>query len=220
MKTAIADIDFQKEQFEKCLHLFNPQWLYRQERFESLLAEYNLNRNFEVHSESLIIKSGSQVVISTTLDMSALFQPCLRSTKNLDQFKAWIGIPNSLFEQGVFSFTKELPSKPWMSKAVSDISSLSLAEQEDIERAGYAYLFGNSKLVDSYKEVLEKLHAPFEVAVCAIKKVVIESGGSLIIQGSRPAVLIFGELEIIEGSTIKIYAPTNMTVQQLHKISN
>jgi len=220
MKTAIADIDFQRQQLETCLHLFNPQLTYHQKGFESLLSEFDLNQISEVHCEPLIVKSGSQVVISTTLALSAPFQPCLRSTNNLDQFKAWIGLPNSLFEQGVFSFTKELPSKPWMPKAVSDTSSLSPAEREDIQRASYAYIFGNSKLVDGYKQVIEKLHAPFEVAVCAIEKVIIEAGGSLIIQGSRPAVLIFGELEIIEGGNIKIYAPTNMTVQKLHKISN
>ncbi len=219
MKTAIADISFQRQNLESCLNLVDSQLRYWQEDFESLLSEFNLNQFSEVHSEPLIVKSGSQVVISTTLDLATSFQPCVRRTNKLDQFKAWIGMSNSLFEEGVFSFTKELPSKPWSPKLVTDISSLAPAEQEDIQRASYAYLFGNSKLVDSYKEVIEKFHAPFEVAVCAIEKVFIEPGSSLIVRGNRPAILIFGELEIIEGGKVEIYAPTNMTVQKLRKIS-
>lgn len=220
METTIVDIDLQRQQLETCLHLFNPLLTYQQERFEYLLAEYKLNRVSEVHSKPLIVKSGSNVVISTTLDLQTPFQPCLRITKNLNQFKVWIGMPNSLFEEEVFSFTKELPSNSCIPESFADKSSFSLAEEKDIQRASYAYLFGNSKLVDGYKEIIEKFYAPFEVAVCAIEKIVIESGGSLIIQGSRPALLILRELEILQGGNIKIYAPTNMTVQKLYKLSN
>lgn len=220
MKTIISDIESQRQHFEACLDLFTSDLTYHQKGFESLLSEFKLNRSSEVHNDSLIVKSGTTMVISTTLDLATAFQPCIRRTDKLDQFKAWIGMPSSLFEQGVFSWTEDLPSKNWNPKNVKDISNLTQAEQEYLKRASYAYLFGNSNLVESYKEVIEKLYSPFEVAVCAIKKVVIESGGSLIIQGNRPAVFIVDELEIVEGANLKIYAPTNMTVDKLYKISN
>lgn len=220
MQTATVDINFQRHRLESNFQLFNRSLIYHQQEFELNLAEYKLNRISDVHREQLIVKSGSNLVISTTLDSEESFQPCLRTTNNLDQFKAWIGMSDSLFEQGVFSQTEDLPLKSWTPKPVTDKSKLTPTEQQEIERASYNYIFGNSKLVESYKEIVETLHAPFEIAVCAIKKVVIEPGSSLIIQGSRPAVLIFGELEIIEDGQVKIYAPTNMTVQKLCKISH
>jgi hypothetical protein len=182
------------------------------------LSEFDINYFSDVHREPFIVNAGSQVILSTTLDSSISYLPCLRQTNQFDQFKGWIGMPNELFEQEMFSFTKELPSKPWPSNYLPEINNLTPLEQEDIQKAGYAYLFGNSQLVDSYKAVIEKLHAPFEVAVWAIEKIRIEAGSSLIIQGGLPAVLIFGELEIVAGGNIQLCAPTHMMVQTLKKI--
>jgi hypothetical protein len=218
MKTAIANINSQRQQLEDCLNLVNPKFTYRQENFGAFLSEFDINYFSDVHREPFIVNAGSQVILSTTLDSSISYLPCLRQTNQFDQFKGWIGMPNELFEQEMFSFTKELPSKPWPSNYLPEINNLTPLEQEDIQKAGYAYLFGNSQLVDSYKAVIEKLHAPFEVAVWAIEKIRIEAGSSLIIQGGLPAVLIFGELEIVAGGNIQLCAPTHMMVQTLKKI--
>ncbi|MEB3311177.1 MAG: hypothetical protein VKJ02_13185 [Snowella sp.] len=218
MKTAITDIYSQRQQLEDCLNLVNPKFTYRQGTFESFLSEFDINYFSDVHRELLTVKADSQVVLSTTLDRSTSYGPCLRQTNQFDQFKAWIGMPNALFEQGVFSFTQALPSSPWPSNYFPESSRLTDLEKENIQKAGYAYLFGNSQLVASYKAVIEKLHAPFEVAVWAIEKIRIEAGSSLIIQGDLPAVLMVGELEIVEGGNITLYSPTNLTVQKLQKI--
>lgn len=218
MKTAIADIHFQRQQLEDCLNLVNPKFTCRRSNFGSFLSEFDINYFSDVHRELFTVKAGSQAIFSTTLDRSTSYLPCLRQTNQFDQFKAWIGMPNELFEQEVFSFPKELPSKPWPSNYLPEINDLTTLEQEDIQKAGYAYLFGNSQLVDSYKAVIEKLHAPFEVAVWAIEKIRIEAGSSLIIQGDLPAVLIVRKLEIVAGGNIQLCAPTHMMVQKLEKI--
>ena len=218
MKTAIADIHSQRQQLEDCLNLVTSQFTYRRSNFEAFLSEFTINYFSDVYREPFIVRAGSQVIFSTSLDGSNFYRPCFRQTNQFDQFKVWIGIPNEVCEQEVFSFARELPSKPWASDYLPEIGELTPLEQEDIEKAGYAYLFGDSQQVASYQGIIEKLHAPFEVAVWAIEKIRVEAGSSLIIQGDFPAVLIVRELEIVAGGNIQLCAPTHMMVQKLEKI--
>lgn len=221
MKTVLADIHSQRQRLEDCLQLINPRFTYRQENFESFLSEFGIDYFSDVHRGLFTVKAGSQVILSTTLDSANSYLPCFRHTNQLEQFKAWIGMPDALFQEGSLVFDRELPSEPWSSRHLTSATELTPREQEDLQKAGYAYLFGNSQLplVASYQSILEKLHAPFAVAVWAIEKIRVEAGSSLVVQGKLPAALILGELEIVAGGNIQLCAPTHLMVQKLEKIS-
>jgi hypothetical protein len=209
----------QKNYLEDCFTLHSSVLACRQQEFRASVEHYGLEFTKIVHQEPITIQSGSTIKLSTTPDQHSHLVPQLCSTDQFSQFKDWIGIPDDQFETGIFPLPTQ-PSAQWLQTEIPKLAQLSDTEKENIQTAGFAYLFGNSKLVESYQSAIEALHAPFEAVAYVIDCLTIEPDASLIVQGTRPAILLFNRLNIIHGGTIKLYCPTALTVQRLHKQMN
>lgn len=217
MSTIFTDLsEVQKSYLEDCFTLHHSVLAYRQQAFKASVENYGLEFTSTVHWDALTVQSGSTIVFSTTSDAPSHLASRLCTTDRFDQFKAWVGLPDVKFEQGIFPLPEQ-PSTQWIQAKVPNAEHLTDVEKENIQTAGFAYLFGDSKRVESYQAAIETLHAPFEAVVYALDRLTIEPGGCLIVEGNRPVILLFNHLTIVQGGIIQLYCPTTMTVQQLHK---
>jgi hypothetical protein len=211
-------VEDHKKYLETCLVSPHSVLAYRQQEFRASVARYGLSFAHTVHHTPLIVPAHSTITLSTTSGAESKLTPHICSTNQFDQFKAWIGFSDEDFEKGILP-TPELPSSPWQHQTVPAATALTPLEKQNIQVAGFAYLFGHSSQVESYKTAIETLHAPFEAVVYAIERVSIAAGGCLVVQGDRPAIILINELEIIEGGHITLHSPTTLTVQLLKKHS-
>lgn len=215
MTTTFIDlVEDQKRYLETCLISPHSVSAYRQQEFRTAVESYDLNFAEVVHREPLIVRANSTLTLSTTLGETVEITPHLCSTFQLDRFKTWIGLPDQDFQQGRFP-QPPLPSDSWQHSSAPE--NLSEPEQKNLTTAGFAYLFGDSTQVDRYRTTIETLYAPFVATAYVIEKLTIEANACVIVQGEHPAILLISELEIIEGGCIKLFCPTNLTVQQLKK---
>jgi hypothetical protein len=134
-------------------------------------------------------------------------------TDDLDRYKQWIGRPDEVCAD----VRLELP-EPWQAGTSREYGQLTAAERHTLEVAGKAYLFGDSRRVPGYREVLETYRAPFIAAVYAARRVEIAPGASLIADGT-PAVLIFEELVLHDTGRLITMTATNAIFGRLHKIT-
>ena len=167
-------------------------------KIDDVLVELGLEKNNI--PDSLIIDRNAQTHLSSDLNEQSAIIPKILTTNDLDQYKSWIGRDDA----GIDNTQWILPTAPWEKRAISDFKELTTEEKENIEKAGWVYLFGNSTLVKSYREIIEFSNAPFEVAIYAARKVTIRSGSSLIVSGT-PAILLFEELNIHLPGDLQIY---------------
>ncbi|MCG8367929.1 MAG: hypothetical protein MJA27_31925 [Pseudanabaenales cyanobacterium] len=163
--------------------------------------------------DSLLIGNNVQKNLSSDLEKHSSITPKIFITKNLDQYKSWIGRDDT----GVEDTPWVLPTALWNDRKISVVNELTPEEVENVEKAGRVYIFGNSALVRSYREIIEFCNAPFEVAVYAARKVIIKPGGSLIVSGI-PAILLFEELEIHSLGNLAIYTVCHAKIGTLQKI--
>ena len=162
--------------------------------------------------DSLLIGSNVSKNLSSDLAKHSAIIPKICTAKNLDQYKSWIGRDDT----GIEDTPWVLPAASWNDRKIHVFSELTPEEVENIEKASWVYLFGNSALVKSYRDIIEFCNAPFEVAVYAARKVIIQPGGSLIVSG-MPAILLFEELEIHSQGNLTIYTVCHAKIGTLQK---
>lgn len=189
--------------------------LHRSQNYETTLAEYGLSPA-DALAENFVLEAG------TSLDLG--HDPCeLRArvlhTKELDEFKSWIGVANELIENGSMLPPLEFPKNPWSAHLEGPRTDLTEVEWKDIERATKYYLFGDSRLVCSYQKAISRHFGPFEAALYAAERIEIMPGATLSVMG-YPAILIFDEMVIHQGGSVKLFTPTKMYVDTLSRLSD
>jgi len=136
---------------------------------------------------------------------------------SLDEAKRLGGNADSLFEQGLME-ERELDIPNWPANLNDmDTSSLTPAQNQLVNRAHIAYLFGNSKRVESYKSIIEKLNYPVTVTTFAVEDLCLDTTNSPFIVATKSPVNI-GTLTICKGGWIKVEADANFTVQVMKKV--
>jgi hypothetical protein len=167
-------------------------------------------------TESLTIDA--DVDVTLTNECKTALAPLLIRTESVDEFKSWIGTNDIEFASNpALAGYWQLPEKPWNGRPVTDPQQLTSNERQEIEKAGWAYIFGDARTVASYRQVIELLSAPFEAAIYAARKVTIRPGGRLIVSGI-PAILLFEEVELHARGKIVTYTPCAATFGKLEKI--
>jgi hypothetical protein len=134
-------------------------------------------------------------------------------TNDLTEYKSWIGCDDTTAPRDYWT----LPSRPWKERYVESTDDLSPQELEDLERAGWAYLFGNSAVVSSYRGLLEHLRAPFYATLYAVDSIHIASNAKLVVAGRNPAFLLCNELVIENGGQLQIFTAFNARINHLIK---
>jgi hypothetical protein len=177
--------------------------------FREILDRFGISEATVV--DKIVVGTGTEAYL-TTGERAAAMAARVLVTDDLDRYKQWIGRP----DEGCADVRLELPD-PWEAGTSREYRQLSAAERHTIEVAGKAYLFGDSRLVPGYREVLEAYRAPFIAAVYAARHVEIAPGASLIIEGT-PAVLLFEELVVHDSGRLITTTATNAVFGRLHKI--
>jgi len=179
--------------------------------FDETVAAYGLTTSIAV--PSIIVPPREQVVLSN------IATPVLRKTADIAEFKEWIGMSNALIEQEPLDGLPALPKNAWPSgRVIASLDGLSAAEVADVEAAANAYIWGDSRLVRSYKETLDRVYGPFEVDVYVVSKLVVDAGATLLVSG-RPTAILCESIELHDGSSLRLHAVTRMWVQSLRKLS-
>ena len=160
----------------------------------------------------LVVPAGRTSTLDTTPGATGVVVPRLLATRDLDRFKAWLGVPDHAFERGDLPPYPVSPLSPWLGDdlAEPDPAAVLLARQ--------AYVHGYSKLIEGGKALIERLSGEFRASCAAIGRRVVEPGAALVVQGTLPAVLIVGELRLYEPGTLRIQTETRMCVDRLVKI--
>jgi hypothetical protein len=167
--------------------------------------------------QSLTVEPGQHLVLSTDPADHAAVQPVMLGTRSLATLKRWIGVDDATcraLPQDVRYWP--LPAQRWSGRKVTDPRGFSAREQADIERAGHAYLFGDSELVEDYREVIELCRGPFEAAVYAFSDLSILPAGRLTITGA-PAIVLCHSLDLHAPGQIAIYTPCHAHFGSLRK---
>lgn len=169
---------------------------------EERLARYGLQGDMHV-SGSLTVPPNSQLSLTRRTD-DAGTHLTLR-TDDLAQMKAWIGVPDAALDANV-------PSPPIPPCPVSrDKPSHHLTPDEwgALHNAGRAYVYGPSHLVEEHRPAIERLLAPFEVAVHIY--LTLDVYGALIFDdGDQAVVLIASTINFHPGG--HIVSRSNLTV--------
>lgn len=162
----------------------------------------------------LHVQANQALDLTSSRGSVSAIPPVWRRTGSLDTFKAWIGTGG-----GVVSLASlPVPAQPWSGRTFSLPQDLCVQERADIEMAGYAYLFGDSSRVASYRQAIEQVAGAFELAVYMAHDVRIEAGGVLRIHGA-PALVLFERLQIVEGGRLLINVPSRVHVGEISKLA-
>ena len=149
---------------------------------------------------------------------SSTFKPHTLTISSLDEAKRLAGNADSLFEKGLMKERAlDIPEWP-TSKNDKDRAALTPAENQLINRAHKAYLYGHSKRVASYKSIIEQQNYPVEVAALAVEDLCLDASNSPFVVATKGGVNI-GTLTICDGGWIKVEADANFTVQVMKRVN-
>jgi len=183
----------------------------------------------ELVAEDLIVSSGETLVLHGHPRQKS---PLARGTAwlqtgDLDVMKRWVGLPNQIASSKIgFTFAPaELP-EPAVLEGRETFSS---EEQEILNRALKAYLYGQSAGLQAYKPLLEEYRAflgrqhpglteGFVIGVWRARRIVIEAGGLLVITGPLASALIVDEMDIHAGGTLNIQSIAYLNIGTLRKL--
>lgn len=143
--------------------------------------------------------------------------PFRARTGDLDTFKAWIGLPDSYIRSGKAIPPTHPPARVYDHRLVDPSATLNAEEARDLLLAAGLYLFGDSAAVAEYRRAIELRMAPFEIAVYAVRRLILRPIGSLTIVGP-PAVLITNRIELHSGATLKTQTVSRILSDHLVKI--
>lgn len=172
----------------------------------------------QVFLEELTVPTGTTAYLSSDPDLGSALAPRSLRTGSIDEFKSWMSLDDESHARTPERMRWEPPAAPWSGREVSDAEALSDPEREQVERAYWAYVYGDSHLVKSYRQVLERCYAPFEAALYTASRVSVEPDASLIVTGA-PAILLLEDLIIEAGGSLEVRAECSALIGRLHKSS-
>jgi hypothetical protein len=142
--------------------------------------------------------------------------PHVVTVASLDELKRVAGNPDALYDAGTLQEHHEI-QPPWpQALNQKDQSELDPEQNRRINAAEIAYIYGNSKNHQSYKDIIEKHKFPATFAVFAAEDVCLDSSNSPLIIQSESA-HVYGTVTICEGGSIQFEANATMSVQKLVK---
>jgi hypothetical protein len=166
-----------------------------------------------VVQQPVVVRSGETLVLdgsdTATLPVSRLV------SSDLDQFKAWIGIPDTDIRSGTCLPPRLLPG-PYTRELEDRKETLAPAQWENLLLATNYYLFGDSSRVVEFRAAVERHLAPFKASLYVLEYLVVQAGGSLVIAGD-PTALVVNTFDLELGGHVKVFSPVRVLVETLHR---
>ena len=185
--------------------------------FEKRLSVYGLDASAVIESD-LIVPPKTTMLLSAN-DAQSYLHPRILNTEDLDELKAWIGIPNVLFEAGKLdrgsivlptSVAPTIPARKARATAAvsteADAARIALPAEHlvNLRTAAQAYIFGDSQLVTGYKTAIEHYFPHLQINFWPFYTITVYPGSILTI-GAGQNVLFAWKILIYEGGLV--YAP-------------
>lgn len=133
-------------------------------------------------------------------------------TSSVDEYKDWIGRPDAQADNHAWA----MPTQHWSGRRFADKAQLSAVEAENIEKAGWVYLFNDSRLVSSYAQAIEDYNGVFEASLYHFRRVIVQPGARLVLRG-RPALLLIDELEVQGSGQLETYTTCHASLGHVRK---
>jgi hypothetical protein len=155
------------------------------------------------------------------------YQPIILRTDDFDDLNQWIGIPDQVFDEidplyeppkrgrllDFAAATKEkAPSESLTANRQPSVESHSVAR--DLARA---YLFGDARKLQPYKDFLKRHFSVVDVAVWAFPDILIKSGSVLEV-GAGANVLLASSITIEQGGTLRCLGHVRVDATILEKV--
>lgn len=183
--------------------------------------------------DELVTPCRSVVMLSASPKDASYRPPRLMQTRDLDELKRWIGLPNEAVKGRILVDNDQRREMQHVCKchdeiagAGSDATTQLAAAVRTLESPSqkldalrsYAnsYLFGDSTLVQEAKPAIESYFGSFSIIAWFLRKIVVKSG-SVLAFGPGSNVLVAGELEIEEGGQVVGYGSLTVSVATLRK---
>lgn len=185
-------------------------------------AFYDRLKEFQMDPSQVIPKVNSTthpgpITLSADPAVSTL-PPHIITVSSLDDMKRLAGNADELYENGTMAEHHD-PLPEWPAEK-NDLDAVQLSPQENrlIHKAHIAYIYGNSKRVQSYKAIIEKRDYPLSVAAFAIEDLCVDASNSPFTISSNAGQNI-GTLTICDGGWLNFEANATWTVQVMQKVS-
>lgn len=142
--------------------------------------------------------------------------PHIVVVSSLDEVKHLAGNPDEHFENGLMLEHHEVQPEWPADKNDRDPAELLAEDNNRINAAEMAYIYGYSKRHESYKAIIERHKYPATFAVFAAEDVCLDATNSPLIIQSESA-HNYGTVTICEGGSIQFETNAVMTVQKMVK---
>jgi hypothetical protein len=142
---------------------------------------------------------------------ASAYEPTIVMTNDLDELRAWHA-PTGAY------IAPPPRADAYYGTASTDVDD----EIVRLTRIGYDYVFyarPQGSLDPGLKRAIEQTFAPFKTAVFAGKTIDVTAAAPLVITGSTPVAVVYGQMNIHPGGTVSIFAPGSMTITTLTKPS-
>jgi hypothetical protein len=135
-------------------------------------------------------------------------RPHVLTTKDLDEAKKWIGIPDEFFQTGKLT-PRPAPAplramlQPTAVGTVAPAAPLKFtaAEHDVIREAAVSYIWGNSASVAKYKPIVEQQFVEFQFPIWVFLTITVSAGSTLLL-GPGNNIICCWQITIEEGGTI------------------
>lgn len=129
------------------------------------------------------------------------------------------GISDEVYRQGLLADHVVTPDV-WDSRCNSFTATAGLTTQQKhaICQAHSAFIFGNSRQVASYEQIVNLVHYPCHLAIFSGKQLIVRKGHPLVTKAQfdgEPVVLFFEKLLIESGAVINCLSDTSIYVREL-----
>lgn len=203
--------------------------------FDERLARYGLRREV-ITAERLVVTRSSRIQLDGLRPERSSYKPRVLETKDLAEFKHWVGVDDELFRRNPHLVGARRPQRPPYRKVerqhpkIRQVASRrSRAPDEAAERsrtmlaagdlhaAAMAYVYGPSWLVEEYRKPVELEYVRLIGAIWTFDEVVIEVEGTLALgQGSN--VLAADRIELHPGASIQSMGPLKLDCVSLKQL--
>ncbi len=153
-------------------------------------------------------------MLSADAAVSAI-PPHMKRIENVDEMKAVTGNQDAHYETGLLAEHHTIPS-PWPEDRTEvDEDELTPEERATIHHAHLVWLYGNSKSVSSYRDVINALEYPRDIPVFAALDVDITAANSPYVIDADDSGHIYGTVTIYDGGSIQFNGNVDLNCQQM-----
>jgi hypothetical protein len=157
-----------------------------------------------------------QLIASSDPDESTI-KPYQLTVEDVDTLKRLAGNPDEHYEQGLMEERHTVP-EPWPEDR-SDLrpEDATPEDRERIHHAHVVWLYGNSKHVQSYRDVINNMEYPKEIPVFVAEVVDVTKANSPYVIKPAESGHVYGVVTIYDGGSIQFEGDVDFNCQKMVK---